>query len=390
MKNKFKLSLLCVSILALTGCNDDDNTDTSGLEAQIAALETQNAELTSSNESLTESNNALQSDNTGLQAKAISYISNFSEQCAEAGVKFDYVDPNAPVSSANATPSYMIKAAEEADCLSCHTYEAPVKVPHADYGATCSQCHDNPHNEETPVDPGNPTDPTFTQPEKTDTLVDGKTGASGSFYYTPASYLNADYLATRLSGSTHNFEWAEGTDEAPGVDNLAAACQLEDRQHIKAMFPTDGKSYSLNGFSNQMGAKLISTVNKFTDEETNEIVETANIAIFGYGMKKEGDDYTVSMSIGKNNTCYNAIMNGEARMSYYEYDPMLSVKHERNQGARILGTIDYTKTALKSFDWVTEVPGLGAGSSFTPDQVDWTKVGACSLVFKVDSIIPLG
>ncbi|GIU04719.1 hypothetical protein TUM4261_05460 [Shewanella sp. c952] len=388
MKNKFKLSLLCVSILALTGCNDDDNTDTSGLEAQIATLETQNSELTSSNKTLTENNDALTADNTGLQAKAVSYISNFSQQCAEAGVKFDYVDPNAPIVAASATPSYMVKAAEEADCLSCHTYEAPVEVPHADYGATCSQCHDNPHLEEAPIE-GKPTDPTFTQPNPSPTLVDGKTGASGSFYYTPASYLNADYLASRLSGSVHNFEWAEATDEAPGVDNLAAACQLEDREHIKAMFPTDGKSYSLNGFSNQMGAKLISTVNKFTDEETNEIVETANIAIFGYGMKKEGDDYTVSMSIGKNNTCYNAVMNGEARMSYYEYDPMLSVKHERNQGARILATLDYTKTALKQ-GWSTVLPGFGAGENFTPAQVNWEDVGSCSLVFKVDSIIPLG
>ncbi|QLE86985.1 hypothetical protein FLM48_19060 [Shewanella sp. Scap07] len=390
MNNKYKLSVICLAVLALTGCNDDDNTDTSGLESQIAELEASNAALNSANDTLTAENESLTADNSGLQAKAESYISNFSEQCAEAGVSFDYIDPNAPVSEENVTTQFMAKAADETDCMSCHTYEEPIKVPHTDYGASCAQCHDNPHVDVPPVDPGNPTDPTFPQPDKPDSLVDGKTGASGSFYYSPASYLNADYLASRLNGSIHNYEWAASTDEEPGVDTLAAACQLEGREHIKEMFPTDGKSYSLNAFSNQMGAKVIATVNKFIDDETNELVETPNVAIFGYGMKKEGDEYTVSMSIGKNNTCYNAVMNGDARLSYYEYDPMLSVKHERNQGARILGTLDYTKTSLKGFDWVTEVPGLGAGTSFTPEQVDWTKVGACSLVFKVEGIIPLG
>ncbi|MBL4912239.1 hypothetical protein JMA39_03700 [Shewanella schlegeliana] len=388
MKATFKLSLLCVSILALTACDSDD-TDTSGLESQIAALETKNSELTASNTTLKETNSNLVSDNTSLQEKAVSYINTFEEQCTEAGFKFDYVDPNAPVTEISMLPNYMA-AAEESDCLACHTYEEPIKVPHQDFGSTCANCHDNPHSDDKPVVPGNPTDPSFPQPQPSESLVDGKTGASGSFYYTPGSYLNADYLASRLNGSIHNFEWAQPTEDNPGVNSLEAACQLNDRQHIKQMFPTDGKNYILSGFSNQMGAKLISTTNKFIDETTNKPVETPNIATFGYGMKKNGNDYNVSMNIGKNNTCYNAIMNGEARFSYYEYDPMLSGKQERNKGARILAKIDYTKTALKGVDWVTEVPGLGAGENFTPDQVNWTQVGACSLVFKVESIIPLG
>ncbi|WP_144210895.1 hypothetical protein [Shewanella donghaensis] len=396
MKNKFKLSVLCIAVLGLTACSDDD-TDTSGLETQIKQLEEQNAELNTTNETLSSTNESLVADNASLvtqtdklQEKAVSYISTFSAQCAEEGAIFDYIDPNAPAEETPQVATFASAMASE-DCMSCHNYEGsdPANVPHGDYGV-CSNCHESPHDETPPVDPGNPQEPTFPQPEGDDSKVDGKTGASGAFYYNAGSFLNADYLAQRLNGSIYNYEWKEVSDGS-GAKTLKTACGLQNREYMADMFPADGKEYQLSAISNQMGAKLVSTVNKFTDDETAEEVETPNIAIFGYGMKLEDDgNYYVSMSIGKNNTCYNVINDGEARLSYYEYSPMLSAKFERNMGARILGTVDFTRTALKKSDWVTEVPGLGAGETFTPSDVDWTAVGACSLVIKVDGIIPLG
>ncbi|WP_282167013.1 hypothetical protein [Shewanella japonica] len=396
MKKTFKLSVLCIAMLGLTACSDDD-TDTSGLENQIEQLEAQNAELNTKNTELTAANDSLVEDNANLvtkadelQTKAVGYISTFAHQCAEEGVNFDYIDPNAPADEEPLVAAFASAMASD-DCMSCHNYEGsdPANVPHGDYG-TCSNCHDSPHEETPPVDPGDPQDPTFPQPEPDDTLVDGKTGASGSFYYGTGSFLNADYLAQRLNGSIYNYEWKEVSDGS-GAKTLKTACGLQNREYMADMFPNDGKEYQLSAIKNQMGAKLVTTVNKFTDDETAEMVETPNVAIFGYGMKLEDNgNYYVSMSIGKNNTCYNAVTEGEARLAYYEYSPMLSAKFERNMGARILGTIDYERTALKGFDWVTEVPGLGAGEDFTPSDVDWTKVGACSLVIKVDSIIPLG
>ncbi|MEZ9370740.1 hypothetical protein AB4140_18225 [Shewanella sp. 10N.286.51.B2] len=397
MKNKFKLSVLCIAVLGMTACSDDDK-DTSGLESQIKQLEQQNAELNSQNTELSSKNESLAEDNANLttkteelQDKAVGYISTFNQQCAEEGVMFDYIDPNAPAEEAPQMSAFASAMAAN-ECSSCHTYDNddPVEIPHGNYGS-CSNCHDG-HNETPPVDPGNPQDPTFPQPEPDDSLVDGKTGASGSFYYGSSSFLNADYLAQRLNGSIYNYEWVEATESGENTaKTLKTACGLENREFIKDMYPNDGKEYKLNGFNNQMGSKLISTVSKFTDEETTEEVELPNVAIFGYGMKLEDNgNYYASMNIGKNNTCYNSVMHGDVRLAYYEYSPMLSSKPDRNMGARILGTIDYERTALKGFDWVTEVPGLGAGEDFTPSDVDWTNVGSCSLVIKVEGIIPLG
>ena len=67
------------------------------------------------------------------------------------------------------------------------------------------------------------------------------------------------------------------------------------------------------------------------NDKTVEILATPNVTIFDYGIKLEDEgNYYVSMSIGKNNTCYNAVTEGETRLAYFEYSPMFSAKFERN------------------------------------------------------------
>ena len=220
----------------------------------------------------------------------------------------------------------------EGDCLDCHEN-------HGKPG-DCTACHEMARED---LGGHSPLVPTFPQPHDTPRQgdIDGITGASGDYYYGAASYLNAAYLMSRIN--------------------------------------------RIHG-----GAKLFSTVNRVKSDETGEWRYTPNIATFGYGMREEGGKYYVFLDIGKNNSCYNAIRSGDIRFSYYEYQPEQEEKFVRNRGARIIGRVDYGRTALKSPDWRTELPGFGTGERFTPEAVDWEKVGACSLVAEIVGIIPLG
>ncbi|SHG96330.1 coiled-coil domain-containing protein [Ferrimonas marina] len=432
MKKAFVMSLVCASVLAVTGCNSDsDSSGNADLEAELAKLQQENAQLADQNSALASDNTTLTADNAtlkasngALQAKAESYISSFPQQCAEIGQPFDYVDPNAPTESAVAAANSGVIDPDPGSCASCHGYEGEdnggkmgSEAPHGAFGnpdTSCDSCHatDGPdshygtayldaHTEQDGTDPGNPTDPvdpsdpTFEQPGFGGSVVDGKTGASGPSYYGAGSYLNADYLLARVNGMTEQYEWKEVEGEG-GATTLAQACQLANREHIETMFPDDGKAYELKQFKNQLGSKTIATVSKYTDDETGVDVEVPNVAIFGYGLKKEGDKYYASMSINHNNTCYNAVMNGDVRLNYYEYDPTQSLKvgmgdDARNRGARILGTVDLERTILGNamWDFANPIYGGSAGE-IVPDQVDWSLVGSCSLVVEVEGIIPLG
>ncbi|BDY04442.1 hypothetical protein F0521_14830 [Ferrimonas sp. YFM] len=391
MKRKFALSLICASVVALTGCDDDDKViykPDPETQAQLAALEKENSQLTDANQALEQELNDLK-DNPPIKPY------DFVTQCAAAGVHFDYVDPNGGDAEVKTTVSHA--AAANDDCLSCHTYDGSgdtgVTPPHGDYG-DCATCHEGHDGGTEPGGPsGEPTDPTFEQPAFAFGAVDGKTGASGSSYYGSGSYLNAQWLQAQLDAQVHNFRWKEAAEGETGATALAAACAMDNRQHMTEMFPDDGKAYVIEQKDNAIGAKLVATVNRFQEEGVD--VETPNIATFGFGLKEIEGDYYASMFIGKNNTCYNMIMNGEARLSYYEYDPAQFTKtgleeDSRNRGARILVTTDYTRTGLFGPDWATPVPGAGIGEEFKPEDLDWSQVGACNLTLKVESIIPLG
>ncbi|MBY5990885.1 hypothetical protein [Ferrimonas balearica] len=422
MKKVFVMSVVCASVLAVTGCSDDTE------YVQDPAQQELIDQLTAQNAQLESDKSALESDNAALQTKAESYISRFPEQCAEIGVAFDYVDPNAPAEAASVAlvraMSSQILDPTPGSCASCHGYEGEdnsgkvgAPAPHGAFGnaeTSCDTCHatDEPDSHygdayllaHTDYDPGgpsepmDPTDPTFDQPTFGGSVVDGKTGASGPSYYGSGSYLNADYLAERINGKVYNAEWALADKEEgeEGVTTLTAACQLEGRESVLAMFPDDGQEYVLNQFGNQIGTKTVVTVSKYTDELTGEEHQVPNVAVFGYGLRKEGDSYFASMSINHNNTCYNAVMNGDVRLNYYEYEPMNSLKvgpndDARNRGARILGTVDLEKTLLANAYWDFGNPVYGGSAgAIDPKAVDWTTVGSCSLVIKVDGIIPLG
>lgn len=391
MKRKFALTLVCASMVALTGCSEDEKIvykPDPELEAQLAALEKENGQLNDANLALEQELNDLK-ENPPIKPH------DFASQCASVGIHFDYVDPNGGDTALSAPVSHV--AAANDDCLSCHTYDGSgssgVTPPHADYG-DCASCHEGHSDGSEPGGPtGNPTDPSFIQPAFAPGAIDGKTGASGSAYYGSGSYLNAQWLKAQLDAQVHNFRWKEATEDESGVTDLNAACGLENRQHVTDMFPNDGKAYVIEQKDNAIGAKLVATVNRFQDE--GMATETPNIATFGFGLKEIEGAYYANMFIGKNNTCYNIIMNGEARLSYYEYDPTQFTKtgleeNSRNRGARILVTTDYTRTGLYGPDWATPVPGAGIGETFKPEDLDWSQVGACNLTLKVESIIPLG
>ncbi|MBW3141193.1 hypothetical protein KUV56_16980 [Ferrimonas balearica] len=381
MKKPLVLSLTCIAVLGLGACSDDN--DDSALRAEIERL-------TTANEALQEETVQLQEQADALQAKAESYISTFQQQCSEAGVKFDYVDPNAPTVNAYGQTILFADAAPRSnDCTSCHTAGGSAPDPHPDYG-TCTTCHGSDYHDDTPpVDPGDPQSPTHPIDPN---LPDALSGASGDPFYESSSYLNADYLATRLTGMYQYYEWAPAGEEETGVTTLADACQLENRQHIEATFPTDGEAYVLKGYSNQMGVKTVVTVNK-VDKDTGAplLEEQPNTAIFGYNLTKGTDGkYRTTMNImGGNNTCYNAVMNGDVRFHYYEYEHRLSGKADRNKGARLLGTLDYTATSLSGLNY-QPLPGFGAGENFDPADVPWDQVGMCTLVTEIHTIAPLG
>ncbi|WP_028111801.1 bZIP transcription factor [Ferrimonas kyonanensis] len=396
-KKQLALSLVCASMVMLTGCNDDETVYETSPEMwdKLEQLETENEALEQQNEQLAEQNTALVAEvNYWKHNGSTVAPHDFTSQCAAIGIEFDYVDPNTPEAARVMAVSAV---AGGDDCLSCHTYDGSgdtgVTPPHGDYG-DCAGCHEGHDGGTDPGGPsGEPTDPTYTQPSFAAGAVDGKTGASGASYYGSGSYLNAQWLQAQLDAQVHNYRWSEAADGDTGVSTLAAACALDNRQHMTQMFPEDGKAYVIESKENAIGAKLVATVNKFDDNGTQ--VETPNIATFGFGLKEIEGEYYTSMFIGKNNTCYNAIMNGEARLSYYEYDPTQFAKtgleeESRNRGARIIVSTDYTRTGLFAPDWATPVPGLGAGETFKPEDVDWNAVGACNLTFKVESIIPLG
>jgi len=388
MRNKFALSVICASMVMLTGCEEEQvvfKTDPAIL-GQLKELNAQNSSLTVANQQLTKRNAELTATIEDLQNKPQTKPTNFVEQCKTAGISFEYVDPNLPFTSS--APAQQFAATQE--CSTCHT-ATQNPPPHADFG-NCANCH-NGHSDDTPPPSGGPTDPSFEQPEfgVGGGSIDGKTGASGKTYYTPGSYLNAQYLKQQLDAQYHIYRWK--AVETGGVTTIENACNLANRQHMVDMFPNDGKAYEIEYKKNALGAKLIATVNNF--DLDGKSAQSPNIATFGYGLQQIDGDYFVSMSIGKSNTCYNVIMNGEARLSYYEYDPAELEKTglqtaSRNRGARIIVKTDYVKTGLQGLDWQTAIPGLGQGENFAPTDVDWSQVGACKLMLKVENIIPLG
>ncbi|WP_394129477.1 hypothetical protein [Shewanella maritima] len=408
MNNKFKISLICAAVIALTGCNDDD-TDTSGLEQQIKTLETQNAQLESDKAALQETtdqaladNESLVSDNAALQAKATSYISTFQEQCAEEGVNFEYENPNPdnpfvnnaqvpmPQMTSTSIGTYAAtplpedhEGRDNSTCTSCHSAQAP----DVHYGENCTSCHTFEAPEPGPdPDPGAPDTPTHPADGNWDAL----TGASaGTFYYNKdgASFVNAAFLNTRFGKMNSFYEW-KASDS--GVKTVKSACGLPNREHITTKFPDDGNAYVLSEYKNFKGAATFVTQR----EENGQSIASA--ATFGPSMHL-GDDgeYYVTLLITKNNTCKNLVDNNAGEIHYYEFDTRSSVKlgspdmGPRNAGARIQVTTDYNATELRSYDWATPVYG-GNGQAFDPAIVDWTAVGACSLSLKVETIYPLG
>ncbi|NKF49216.1 hypothetical protein G3R49_01315 [Shewanella sp. WXL01] len=410
MKNTFKLSLVCASIFALSACGSDD-TDTTYLEEQIQTLEQQNAKLEKEKAAVQEEsdkyrdeNAELVASNNQLQDKAVGYISNFQDQCAEAGVSFDYENPNPdnPYVNNGNTPEMMVASSSLVgvfgapeipvdhnvgkDCTTCHS-------DGHDQGMACDSCHNHastdpdPEPDPDPSVPGEPGKPTH----PADGNWDGLTGASGpnTFYYNAdgASFVNAEFLESRLGKMNTFYEWKESAD---GVSDIKQACGLPNREHITHKFPTDGKSYKLAEYSNFKGAATFITQR----EENGESIASA--ATFGPGMHKgEDGEYYVTLSIGKNNTCVNLVNNNAGEIHYYEFDTRSSVKKgspdmgARNAGARIQVSTDYHETVLKGPDWSTPVYGAD-GQPFAPADVDWNTVGACSLTLKVETIYPLG
>ncbi|MEZ9196907.1 hypothetical protein [Shewanella sp. 10N.286.54.B9] len=397
IKKKFALSVVCASMVALTGCSDDETTvyqDTPETLAKVQALESENATLETQNTDLSEQNVELVAE-VAYWKEQEGEPYNLVTQCATADIHFDFVDPNSDEAQASAS----IMATGGDDCMSCHNYtdggESGVIPPHSDLG-DCANCHDG-HSDggEEPI-VGNPTDPTFTQPTFNYGVRDGKTGASGPTWYTPGSYLNADWLVKAINKQVYNYRWTEANAEEgqTGVTELAAACGLENREHMTEMFPNDGKAYVIEEKKNNNGTQLFATVNKF--EDNGEQVETPNIAVFGWSMDKDETtgDYYATGTISANNTCQNIIMNGEARLTYYEYDPTQFTKTgleepSRNRGARILLSTDYVGTQLIE-NYPSAMPGFETGTDFKPEDVEWDRVAWCGLKMKVESIIPLG
>uniref|UniRef100_E6XHA3 Putative diheme cytochrome c n=1 Tax=Shewanella putrefaciens (strain 200) TaxID=399804 RepID=E6XHA3_SHEP2 len=395
MKKKFTLSLLCASMVVLTGCKDEEvifktspevENQLQQYKVQNDALTRANTQLLAINTQLTSTNNTLKTEIEDLKNNPIVKPYDFASQCKMEGIEFDYVNPNSPTTSTQSLSINMTATTE--DCTSCHNAQIN-PGPHPEFG-NCANCHDGHNGNGTLPPSGGPTDPTFNQPEFAAGAIDGKTGASGASFYTPGSYLNAEWLKKQLDAQFNIYRWKEVT--TGGVTKLASACGLDNRQHMMDMFPNDGKAYEIEHKYNAIGAKLVATVNKFEEEGVK--VQTPNIATFGYGLKEIDGSYFVTMNIMKTNTCYNAIMNGEARLSYYEYDPAALEKTglevpSRNRGARIITKTDYKQTSLIDLNR-QPLPGFGTGEEFTPTDVNWDSVGSCSLYLKVENIIPLG
>jgi hypothetical protein len=398
MKNRLLMMLVCSPLVLMTGCGEDTVNETSQeVLDELALLKTDNSELSVKNSKLADEKVKLAEDKAALLLEVGDLKDgmlapyDFTTQCASIDVDFDYLNPNAKEVVQVAKSNVGLTGES---CLSCHTYDgsgyAGVIPPHTDYG-DCAGCH-APHTT-TPGDlVGSPTDPTHEQPVFKPGAIDGKTGASGLSYYSTGSYLNAEWLVAAVSSKIQNYRWAEAAEDV-GVTTLAQACVVENREHMKNMFPNDGKAYMVESAGNYAGAKLIATVNKYV--ENGVMVETPNVATFGWGVKNIDGEYFSSVFIGKNNTCFNAIMNGNARLSFYEYDETQFTKtgfeeDSRNRGARLIVTTDYTRTGLFADDWATPVPGAGIGEAFAPEDIDWNQVGACNITFKVEKIIPLG
>lgn len=310
------------------------------------------------------------------------YVSDFAGQCASIGINFEYVDPNgAQPRSIQHPGADNAGAGDTGACIDCH-------VPHEN--DDCMDCHvPHPVTSRAFRAPDSPGSATFPQPLDTPRVgeIDGLSGASGDFYYGAGSYLDAHFLMSRVNGLLRTYQWVGSGD---GIVKLRDACELPDRQHVAPLFPDDGKPYQLQESRNQMGAKTMSTVNRFLDEVSGETRVTPNIATIGYGMLEEDGRYYVNMLIGKNNTCFNAVTSGDVRLSYYEFDKSSTDKQTRNRGARIIGRVDYARTALMLADFSTGIEGFGAGDGFDPADVDWDRVGSCSLIVEVTGIIPLG
>lgn len=391
MKKVLMMSAVCAAVLAVTGCNED--TEYKADPAQQEQID----KLMVENEALAKSNASLEADNAKLTEQTSSFISNFNEQCASIGVEFDYVAPEDDYRGSSI--SSFAAAAEEQSCNDCHSVgnDLGAPVPHNE-DVACDSCHDDPHVESGPIE-GNPTDPTFEQPAFAPGAVDGETGASGPTYYTSGSYLNADFLVEQGNKSVTRYEWSTPGEDDASFTTLAQACQAVGREHVSDMFPNDGNAYALTSKSNSLAAKSVATVSMYDDQFNKIDTPYANVAVFGFAIKKEADGsgYFTDMFINKNNTCHNAIMNGEARLEWYEYDPTQSVKVDltqpaRNRGARIIVETDYERTQLKDFYWSGDIVGGDSGVAVTPEnyQANFDQIGSCKLYFKVKSIIPLG
>ncbi|QIZ78112.1 hypothetical protein [Ferrimonas lipolytica] len=403
IKKAFVLSAVCASVLAVTGCSEDKE------YVQDPALQQEVDLLTAEVEALEKANKTLAADNAVLEEQTSTFVSNFSEQCASIGINFDYVQPGDGDFRGASVAAFSTVSAEVA-CSDCHYADNDLGAP-TNHGAgdNCESCHSNPHVEQEPIE-GNPTDPTFPQPEFGSGVVDAETGASGPDYYTNGSYLNADYLVAQGDKSVTRYEWIEaGDDTETPLTSLAQACSTEDRQHVEEMFPNDGKAYELTSKSNSLAAKTVSTVSLYDADFQLIDAPQANVATFGYAIEKDasatelGEMYSTSMTINLNNTCHNAFMNGDARLEWYEYDPTQSVKTDltqpaRNRGARILVETDYAKSSMMRAEGWTLTPVFGAqvGETLSAEEfkaayesnagtVTW-----CDLHFKVKSIIPLG
>ncbi|GLP97353.1 hypothetical protein [Paraferrimonas sedimenticola] len=370
MNKKLLVTALAASItLGLAGCSDD--TDTSGLEQQIADLTAQNDELTQ--------------ETVALAAKAESYISTFQQQCDNIGIKFDYVDPNASAPAQFA--AYGALASSETvhmgidACLSCHQGKIEADPKHQVRNwkddKDCQSCH-----------PAQVTN-------KAESPWGDITFASGAnYFYGTASYSDPQFLSQRMNGKTKIWVELENMDPnyldyyPEAATTLEEACNSPSRENIHTMFPDNGKEHRVYG--NSLGVKTIATVREEKDAEGN-IVQRPNIAVFGFGLDidKDTGKQTSGMTISNNNTCQAAVMQGEAVLEYYEYDSLEQVKFERNKGARILVKTDLVGTSLRNA-FFQPLEGMDDQTAIDPATVNWDDVAWCSLKFDVDQIVPLG
>lgn len=175
--------------------------------------------------------------------------------------------------------------------------------------------------------------PDFTKTENHSGNGEITTGGSGNVAY--ESIDTYDELSYRLGLKYKEYYWE--LDDKNGVATLEEAAALEDAKYMTALFPNDGKAYSIKNFSNAIGTKTFYT----SDAEGYGDA----CIIGGASITKEGNDYFLSSSwITAGNNTTNLINNGKGSMLYYEFDYSQKDKSgpgTRNYGCRVQFEVVY-------------------------------------------------